>query len=533
MSRLRVGLLLGSDGLRVWHEEIITTLVQHPHIDFAGVVETSVGTRRRADRRRSRGALWDWLDRLESFISHRLVRTRQADAPLATGLASGLSTLGNADGLDILILLEGTIADGRAKGMAGDAVWALTFDGRREAFDQVGLRGWFEGQDVIEVTLVRSDPSSDRPVPIERAHYGVFKPSWSVNRSYLLWRIALLISDNVSRFASSDAVLPPVYAARSSLPKAFGPIRGGKTASLPSSLRFAIRYAQRVTRYIWNKLLFKKQWQILTTTSGDKVFDPASYARLEPPADRFWADPFAVSRGDKDYIFVEELRYKKNRGEIAVLEHRDGKLLDARTIISEPYHMSYPHIVDHEGELYMVPETRQKGSIDIWRNTAFPDRWSPIGSLMENVSAVDTTLFRHDGRWWMFTNLSRTLHMPSADELHAFYSDDPSPVTRNWIAHRLNPLVRDTRTSRQGGRVFVDEQERLIRCAQDTAVRYGYAVLFFHVQDLTPVSFAETLLHKALPNWHEEVVGMHTFERCGELRIFDACFAKSRLSLLL
>ena len=37
--------------------------------------------------------------------------------------------------------------------------------------------------------------------------------------------------------------------------------------------------------------------------------------------------PFAVQRADKDYIFVEELRYETNRGEIAVLEHRAGELL--------------------------------------------------------------------------------------------------------------------------------------------------------------------------------------------------------------
>ena len=79
--------------------------------------------------------------------------------------------------------------------------------------------------------------------------------------------------------------------------------------------------------------------------------------------------------------------------------------------------------------------------------------------------------------------------------------------------------------------MFTDDRGRLIRSAQDTAVRYGYAVLLFHVETLTPTDFAETLLHKVEPDWHRDVVGMHTFERSGELCVFDACFLKPRLRL--
>jgi hypothetical protein len=55
-------------------------------------------------------------------------------------------------------------------------------------------------------------------------------------------------------------------------------------------------------------------------------------------------------------------------------------------------------------------------------------------------------------------------------------------------------------------------------------------VLFFHVEELSPTGFTEILLHKAEPDWQDDVVGMHTFERRGDLCIFDACFVRSKLS---
>lgn len=522
MSRLRVGLLVGADGPRAWHEQVITNLANHDAIELIGIYAA-------IDPKSQAGALWRWIDRVETTLAHKLFRTKRADVALATSALDGVpasGTIAEFEGeLDLLIRLDGLEGDLGLPSVPKHGVWHLTFDGADQPPDRIGLLSWHQGRHVVDATLWRTDAGSPEATPIERAYFSVYKPSWSVNRSRLLWRAALLVADNVIRLAASGtALLDHIASTQATVEE---PVTSRR--SPPHPLLLGLRFVHRVAGHIWRKLFDVEQWQVLVTRSTDDMLNPSAYARLKPPPDRFWADPFAVHRKGKDYIFVEELRYKSNRGEIAVLEHQDGELLSAKTIIAEPYHMSYPYIVEHQGDLYMVPETREKRSIDIWKNTSFPDKWAPVGALMENVSAVDTTLFRHDGRWWMFTNLSRTKHLRSVDELHAFYTDDASPVTKAWKPHRLNPLIRDTRFARQGGRVFVDEEGRLIRSAQDTAVRYGYAVLLFHVEELTPTGFAETLLHKVEPDWHDDVVGMHTFERSGDLCVFDACFVRGRL----
>lgn len=532
MNKLRIGLVVDDDGPKAWHEQVIELLFHHADIDLLGVYVQRRGNR----EKQSPG--WPWLDIVETAIARKLFKTPDAKIPLRLeSLEASLPLLDVSDLVDrtasdrqpdLLIQLDRTTNDKQLPSDLPHGVWHLTFDEFDHQQDTIGLHSWYQGDHVVEVTLWSERASAETPAIIERAYLGVFKQSWSVNRSRLLWKAALMIADNAADLARSpDRVVSK--AAISALPRPTSERSADVGKAWFGNFNLAARWVQGIAAHIWHKIAFVEQWQILTTNAPDDMLTPEAYNQLPLPKDRFWADPFAIHRGDKDYIFVEELRFKSGKGDIAVLEHRNGKLLDAKTIISEPYHMSYPYVFEHEGDLFMVPETRQNRTIEIWKNTSFPESWTKVSDLMTDVSAGDTTLFRHEGRWWMFTNISRTSKLRSADELHAFFSDDPSPLGGSWKAHQRNPLVRDARCARQGGRVFIDDDGRLIRCAQDTAVRYGYAVLFFHVEDLTPERFTQTLLHKVEPDWQDDVVGHHTFERCGDLCIFDACFVKTRL----
>ncbi|MGI9433478.1 MAG: glucosamine inositolphosphorylceramide transferase family protein [Geminicoccaceae bacterium] len=545
MSKLRIGLVVGPGGLKAWHEQVLTILDSHGEIDLLGVYTLPEEDRSDAGRASRAHPSWQYLDRIETAVARRLFKTPDALAPLDLSRVGELPPrhdivdLGNEAASvpipDLLIQLDDFNVDPALAAKVDHGLWRLSFDGLNPPLAGIGVQGWRRGQHVIDVTLwqvggpTKGEETSGIRCLIERAHLGVFKQSWSINRSRLLWKAALMIADNAIRLATATG-FPGGSSGQLASTDSPSPSMSAVDDAMPGAASLGLLWLRRVVDHIWYKLVYVEQWQILATETADDMLKPETYARLQPPKDRFWADPFAVRREDKDYIFVEELRFTSGKGEIAVLEHRDGKLLDATTIITEPYHMSYPFVFEHDEDLYMVPETRQNRSIEIWKNTSFPNEWTKVGSLMSDVSAGDTTLFRHDGRWWMFTNLSRTKRLRSADELHAFFTDDPSPLGATWQPHRQNPLVRDTRFARQGGRVFEDAQGRLIRCAQDTAVRYGYAVLFFHVEDLSPTSFTETLLHKAEPDWRDDVVGMHTFERRGDLCIFDACFMKTRLS---
>lgn len=80
---------------------------------------------------------------------------------------------------------------------------------------------------------------------------------------------------------------------------------------------------------------------------------------------RYWvADPFVFERDGETYIFAELFDYLRRRGVIGYSKLKaNGSFSSWKEIIVEPYHMSYPQIFEHDGEIYIVPET---GSGILW-----------------------------------------------------------------------------------------------------------------------------------------------------------------------
>ena len=69
------------------------------------------------------------------------------------------------------------------------------------------------------------------------------------------------------------------------------------------------------------------QWVILTGRGmGYLELDWGRLRPLLPPTDRYWGDPFVISKDDCYYLFIEEKLYATGLGRIAclTLDGRDG-----------------------------------------------------------------------------------------------------------------------------------------------------------------------------------------------------------------
>ena len=66
---------------------------------------------------------------------------------------------------------------------------------------------------------------------------------------------------------------------------------------------------------------------------------------------------------------------------------------------------------------YMIPETKQNKTIELYQCNEFPHKWEFLKTLMVNVEAVDSTLFEHMGKWWLFTNLVESIVKKSINKL--------------------------------------------------------------------------------------------------------------------
>ena len=73
----------------------------------------------------------------------------------------------------------------------------------------------------------------------------------------------------------------------------------------------------------------------------------------------------------------------------------------------------------------MIPETCKNKTIDLYKCTEFPDKWEFDRHIMEDISAVDTTLFRYNDKWWLFTAVDQTDNISGCStELFLYFTDD-------------------------------------------------------------------------------------------------------------
>jgi hypothetical protein len=231
--------------------------------------------------------------------------------------------------------------------------------------------------------------------------------------------------------------------------------------------------------------------------------------------DGYVADPFVVQVGETRHLFCEEYRYESGRGAIGHLDLSAEPTAAPEIVLELPVHASYPCVVEDGDEIFLVPETSAAGEVALYGADDFPRGWRKVATLLEGVPGVDPTVFRHEGRWWLFaTRLDAGPH----HRLHAWHAER---LRGPWREHAANPIKIDVRSARPGGLPFVADGE-LYRPAQDCSESYGGRLVINRVTALTPERFSEEAVAVAEPDCREPFGGaLHTVAGCGGLTLID------------
>jgi hypothetical protein len=231
----------------------------------------------------------------------------------------------------------------------------------------------------------------------------------------------------------------------------------------------------------------------------------------------FRADPFGIPGKDKLTILCEEFDYRSPTGFIAWTEVSDTTArISSGTVFRNSFHMSYPYLFQHDGEIYCVPETAEAGKMEILRAIAFPDEWATIGEIGAGVCGVDPTVFAYEGIWWAAcTRKDRDENL----NLFLWYAEE---LQGPWKPHGRNPVKTDVRSSRSAGTPFV-HQGTLYRPAQDSSALYGGRVVINRVARLTPDEFDEEIAAAVEPYADGPYSrALHTLSAAGDRTIIDS-----------
>lgn len=241
----------------------------------------------------------------------------------------------------------------------------------------------------------------------------------------------------------------------------------------------------------------------------------------DPGPWRYLADPFGLKRGDTTHVFVEAFDYRTKH---AVIErHELGESCQwqgCEIVLSRPFHLSYPFLIEHDGDVFMVPESHKAGEIALYRARAFPGDWIRETVLLPDIAGAEASLIFYQGTWWMFFTIVGA-GARDQRELHVAFAD---ALTGPWHFHRQNPVLVDRSGARPGGTPFIGTGDHVILPVQNCSQTYGGSLRFIRFNLLTEekivlehlgIDLTGDLIRPDYPD------GLHTFSACADMTLID------------
>lgn len=432
-----------------------------------------------------------------SSVYERFPAVAKVECPLDSGLGARIAALK----LDFVVQAGSFPLVGNIDGAARFGVWALRYgDGLPPALAELD-----RGDRVITVSLERL--SSPRQI-LRQAVVNTTARSYGQTLDYAV-TAGIDLPALVARIVLRDGVLPVIGTQ-------------APPAAPPSSARVAKVMAGMGTAwaaYQVSMTIRSEMWNVGIVNAPIAAFLDGRYpAQIDwLPAlgnRRFVADPFAVAVTDGLQLLLEEFDFDRYQGYITTGMWRPGAgVSQYRTVIDEGVHMSYPFPLVYEGRRYCIPESHQRREVALYRMD--DTRWQKERVLIRDFAALDATVIRHDGRWWLFCTCQDDL--PEC-KLFLWHAPD---LFGPWEPHALAPVKCDVRCSRPGGTPFIHDGQ-LYRPTQDSSAGYGSALSINRVLRLSADAFEEeTVAHIQPPANSLYRDGIHTLSAVGGMTVLD------------
>ncbi len=231
--------------------------------------------------------------------------------------------------------------------------------------------------------------------------------------------------------------------------------------------------AKNVFTVITNRLFREGTYGMAYRTKGSE-----EYKSVIPTATCGYADSFVYEYNGTIAVFVELLDFYYGLGTIGVFEIVDGEAIGPVEIIKEQTHMSFPNVFDHDGCIYMIPETYNANDIHLYKCIDFPYKWEKTQALLENCHIVDCALYENSGVTYVIG------YDIDIEKARIFVVD-----WDHWKLEEIFP--KGSYCEERPGGTFYIENGQLKRVIQDCHKTYGDYIRIYSVDRMDMEVFEE------------------------------------------
>lgn len=261
------------------------------------------------------------------------------------------------------------------------------------------------------------------------------------------------------------------------------------------------------------------RWQIAYRREGEEIF----YLVSNPPYG-WCADPFLVEYQGTMYLFAEIFLYQSERnGVIGYCTYKNGKFSQWTITMDRHWHLSYPNVFVHEGNLYMCPESYQREDISVYKLKEFPDKWEKVFTFIENEKCVDTTFMKYNNEEYFFT--FKPNFIKYGGQLYLYH-------IKNSCIDEGHYITDNRENARPGGNI-ISVNGKCIRVSQDCSNGYGSGLVLSEIDSVCP-KYKEHIVKKImakdiLVDSKQKFAGIHTYNSLKGIEVIDLKYSEFSL----
>jgi hypothetical protein len=204
------------------------------------------------------------------------------------------------------------------------------------------------------------------------------------------------------------------------------------------------------------------------------------------------ADPFLFVYQNRLFLFYE-VKTDFGVGQIwAQSWDSYGEWIDHGLVLNEEFHLSYPHVFEYNGKLYMIPETASSGEVWLYSTNDFPFNWKKIKNIIQSPLLDPTVLIQDEYIYIFGTTREYELQIYRANKIDGEYIKLEKSITK------------DKSISRNGGPILTVGSSKY-RISQNCSNTYGQNISVNKIINMSEGNYSEELivkdLYKIKPKW--------------------------------
>ncbi len=266
---------------------------------------------------------------------------------------------------------------------------------------------------------------------------------------------------------------------------------------------------------IRNRLLREKEWCIAfvdNTLEDVLAGKPLKTVPLRHDCKgRWFADPFILRADDTEIVLlVEDYDLQEKKGRISKLTvAREGyRLKQVDILLDLPHHLSFPYIIQREGNVYFMPESLRNKGLTIYRLDEATNTCEEVRTLTQ--TQLSDAIFAH----FIGDDCLIATEYPNDGSRLCVFKEN---TQANFMLHHSFHFPNGT--ARNAGDFFRYDT-RLFRPAQDCGSYYGKGVVIQEViwQDNQPCFREVRRLYSSDSRYPSR---LHTFNVLNDIMVVD------------